>query len=218
MPDNFFQTIHFKTGISLGLTDALTLSLCLVDTWDPMSTVVRWDISTAIFTIFKHASPDLFVNHMTLSFSQFNTCHRDHSLFGCVSWQELFFLPGKSVSAVTLTTVCIVCPLLSYLMGDSSRSISPYLHNLVPCCYGIRWRSEPPSRHGVLFQAHNLSLHHLHDLPSVWVLAAKPKRFLHGLPSDRLIFMHVHTVTSDTASDKVPQQRIWRIRVTTRLI
>ena len=56
--------------------------------------------------------------------------------------------------------------------------------------------------HGALFQAHNLSLHHLHDLPSVLVLAAK--RFLHGLPSDRLIFMHVHTFTSDTASDKVP--------------
>ena len=58
-----------------------TLSLCLVDKWDPMSTVVCWDVSTAIFTISKHASPDLFVNLMTLSFSQFITYNRDHSLF-----------------------------------------------------------------------------------------------------------------------------------------
>ena len=50
--------------------------------------------------------------HMIFSFSQFIAYHRDHSLFGCVSWQELFFLPEKSVSAVKLTTVCILCPLL----------------------------------------------------------------------------------------------------------
>ena len=31
-----------------------------------------------------------------------------------------------------------------------------------------------------------------------------PKRFGNGLASDRLIFVHVHTFTSDTASDKVP--------------
>ena len=55
---------------------------------------------------------------------------------------------------------------------------------------------------GALFQAHNLSLHHLHDLQRVWMLAAKKTG--HGLASGRLIFVHVHTFTSDTASDKVP--------------
>ena len=62
MPDNFFQTIHFKTGISLGLT-ALTLSLCLVDTWDPMSTVVRWDVSTLLFPNMHHQTCSLTTWH-----------------------------------------------------------------------------------------------------------------------------------------------------------
>ncbi len=58
--------------------------------------------------------------------------------------------------------------------------------------------------HGALFQAHTLSLHHLHDLPNESVSAGCQKRSVHGLASDRLIFVHVHTFTSDTASDEVP--------------
>ena len=77
-----------------------------------MSAVVCLDVSTAIFTISKFPSPDLFDNHMTLSFSQSVTYHGDHSLFGCASDKNSSLSPDKSVSAVKLTTVCILlCPL-----------------------------------------------------------------------------------------------------------
>ncbi len=141
------------------------------------------DASTAIFTISTYASPDKFVNHVTFSFSQFIT---GRSLGGVSLDRRPSLLHDKSVSTLKLTTVWISCPLLwcvtlprshqrqPYLMNHNGgwwnrRTISLFCHDLVPDYHhGIRRMSEPPSIqwHGPLVQAHNLSLHHLHDLPN----------------------------------------------------
>ena len=65
----------------------------------------------------------------------------------------------------------------------SSLMRALFCHDLVPDYHGIRRMSEPPSiqGHGPLVQAHNLSLHHLHDLPYESVHAGCPIILCKGL-------------------------------------
>ena len=157
------------------------------------------DISTAIFTMSTYASPDMFVNHVTFSFSQFIT----YLSLGSVSLdRNPSLLHDKYVSSVKLITVWISCPLLWCVTLSRSHQRQPYLMNrnggwwnrhrfryfamiLLQCTdyNGILRMGEPPSiqRHCPLVQAHNLSLHHLHYLPNESVHAGCPIILCMGL-------------------------------------
>ncbi len=150
-----------------------------------MSTVLCWDVSTAIFTISKHASPDLFVNHMTFSFSQFVTYHRDHYLFGCVSWQELFLLTWDiCLSSEADNRMYIVSSSLMRVVFNSRLFLAAFRYiSIILFRVAMVFGEEVNLHqgHGALFQAHNLSLHHLHDLPNENVSAGCPNYLCMGL-------------------------------------
>ena len=99
-PENFFATIdalqNCRQPRACLVWSRCSYPLPLHSTWArqgyTMSVVVCWTrVSTASLQ-FPNASPDLFVDHITLSFSHFLTCHSGQSLLLCVSWQELFLL------------------------------------------------------------------------------------------------------------------------------
>ena len=146
-------------------------------------------LQSLLFPNTNYASPDLFVNHMTFSFSQFVTYLRDHYLVGCVSDKNSSFSPDQSVSAVKLTTVC------TGLYMIVSSSLMRVVFNGRLFLAAVRYFSIILFRaalifcrvvnlhqgHGALFQAHNLSLHHLHDLPNEIVSAGCPTDLCMGL-------------------------------------
>ena len=101
------------------------------------------------------------------------------------------FLPEKSVSAVNLTTVC------RYIVSSSLTRVVFYGRLFLAA---FRYFSII-----LLFQAHNLSLHHLHALLNESVSAGRPKDVCMVLhQTDSFSPVHVHTFTSHTASGKVP--------------
>ena len=107
---------------------------------------------------------------MTFSFSQFVTYHRDHSLFGCASDKNSSFSPDKSVSAVKLTTVHVYFIVSSSLMRVvfNGRLFLAAFHYITIILFRAAMvfgeEVNLHQGHGALFQAHNISLHHLHDL------------------------------------------------------
>ncbi len=95
MREKFFQKIdvlYFKAAISLGVAwseiDALSVpsALHIYDRREDLkSVVVCWrDVSSAIFNMSTYASPDMFVNHIKFSFSQFVIYQSLGSAFVCM--------------------------------------------------------------------------------------------------------------------------------------
>ena len=138
------------------------------------------------------ASPDMFVNRMTFSFSQFITYHRHHSLFGCVSWQELFFLAWEMcLSSEADNGMYIVSSSVMRVVFGGWLFLAAFCYfSIILFRAAMVFGEELNLNQGpvAMFQAHNLSLHHLHDLPNESVSA--------GCPNDLCIGLHLVQISS----------------------
>ena len=122
---------------------------------DTVSVVMCWsDVSTAIFTISTYASPDMFVNHVTFSFSQFIT-----------------YRPLGSVYDAWLLLVAIKYNLTSWtIMADGEigirfRYFAMILFQTI-MVFG-EWVNLLQFKDTSRWFRHTISsLHHLHDLPN----------------------------------------------------
>ena len=247
--DNFFQPIdgiYFKTVISLRLAwseiDAITLlRLCKVD-----EKTIRYSDRSHVLKRCLRCHNIYYVhiglciprhvryNHVTFYSSQFITYR---SLGSVALDRSPSLLHDKSVSSVKLKTVWISRPLLWCVSLPRSHQRQPYLmnhngvwwnrhtisllcHDLVPH-HGIRRMSEPPSiqGHGPLVQAHNLSLHHLHDLPNesmqlavqsflAWVCIWQTK-FLACSHLHQNFTHHWQGLLTNNLTRKVTKQPVW---------
>ena len=99
---------------------------------------------------------------MTLSFSQFITYNPDHSLFVSLD---------KGSSSCLRNLPYVYCVLFSDACRHNSRLFLAAFRNISIIMFRAAMvfgeEVNLHQGHGALFQTHNLSLHHLHDLQRV---------------------------------------------------
>ena len=161
---------------------------------------------------------DMFVNHVTVSFSQFIT----YRSLGSVSLDRSpSLLHDKSVSAVKLTTVWISCPLLwcvtlhhshqrqPYLMNNNGgyrHTISPWSCFILSCYSENEWTSFNSRTRPIGSGTQSIIA------PLAWSTEREcacwlSNHLVHGFASGRLTFVHVHTFASYTPLTGSPNEQ-----------